>query len=256
MNVTGDASLRGWLPASLAPFAGAGIRVAVIDSGVNGGNPHVGGVGESAFFSPGADGAVRIGDDGMDMIGHGTACAAVIRGWAPGCTLLSAKVFHGGLAADTELVIAALQWASSRGAHVINLSLGTYREERFPRLEAACVEASEAGAVIVAPVPDVHNLPAPARFPSVVTALPDDELREFSLFRGKQEGVDFIVYPYPRRIPGIEPERNFMGPSFASAHLSGLVSLVREGWPGATRSEVKEILWALLEENHFERRRK
>lgn len=248
MTLAGDALSRSWLPPALAGFTGAGVRVAVIDSGVNCANPHVGKVEEAVSLFMQSDGRVELAEDTPDRIGHGTACAAVIRGWAPRCMLLSAKVFHERLAAPTEVLIAALEWTSSRGAQVVNLSLGTYREDRIPRLEAACRKASRAGAVIVAPIADAQKPPAPARFPFVVTALPDLESKEFSLRRGSRDGVDFIVHPYPRRIPGIDVQNNFRGSSFASAHVSGLLCLVREGWPAAGEARVKEILWALIEE--------
>jgi len=55
-------------------------------------------------------------------------------------------------------------------------------------------------------------------------------------------GVRLAASGWPRPIPGVEPERNFRGPSFAVANATGLVALAIEGEPVRTLEEVVERL--------------
>lgn len=127
---------------------GSGVRVAIIDSGVDFSHPDLQGTG--ALDEEGQLLSVDFtGTDLTDTLGHGTAVAGMvaaqgrrvyqvapagrppaytrIRGVAPGARLLSAKVFDtrvpdgGGWESS---IIAALEWAANNGAQVVNMSLG------------------------------------------------------------------------------------------------------------------------------------
>ena len=103
-------------------YTGSGITVAVVDTGVDKGHPDLKGrvVALKNFTDESSD----------DTVGHGTHVAGIIagkgkvyRGVAPAAKIIAAKVLGeaGGTDAD---VVAGLSWAASKGAHVINLSLG------------------------------------------------------------------------------------------------------------------------------------
>jgi len=63
---------------------GDGVRVCIIDSGIDGTHPAVGGVQRAVSFELGDDGEPRMADDEEgDLYGHGTACAGIIRAFAP-----------------------------------------------------------------------------------------------------------------------------------------------------------------------------
>src|SRR5581483_12397265 len=100
---------------------GRGVRVAVVDSGVHAAHPHVGGVAGGLAIAD--DGAIS--PDFVDRLGHGTAVAAAIREKAPDAELVAIKVFWRGLSTDVATLVRAIDCASSQGARVINLSLGT-----------------------------------------------------------------------------------------------------------------------------------
>ena len=97
------------------------MRIAVIDSGIHAAHPHVGGVA----------GGVRIAADGtesadfVDMLGHGTAVAAVIREKAPEAELYAVKIFDRKLATDALTLAHAIRWCAAHRMRWINLSLGT-----------------------------------------------------------------------------------------------------------------------------------
>jgi len=242
----GDPDLRRYLPPPLAGATGRGVVVAVLDSGVNAGHPHVGAVERGVSVSMGEGRAIVFGKDYSDLTGHGTACAAVIRGWAPDCRLIAVRVLDDRLLSDTSLVAAGLEWAVSRGADVVNMSLGTYGEETLGKLEELCRKAAGSAVVLVASATDGDVIPAPARFSSVISVAPCFEAREVTLEGGDRPGVDFKAYPYPRGIPGLSREMNFKGPSFASAHVSGIACLVKEIRPRAGSSEAREMIENLM----------
>jgi len=211
---------RGFLRAD-----GRGLRVAVIDSGITPGHPHVGEVAEGVFFALGPGRTVVQGDDFLDRIGHGTACAGVIRKLLPRAEILAVRVFARSLEADAQAVAAGIRWAAGRGASIVNLSLAALPGGGGARaLLLACRAAARAGAVLVAARPP-RGFPggagALARRPEVILAgadpgCPPDRLRLAPGRRGL-----FLASPYARPIPGVAPRVNFNGPSLAAARLTG-----------------------------------
>jgi subtilisin len=92
---------------------GSGVRVCVLDSGIEGGHPLVGPVGHAYVVAE--DETVRE-DDAVDVIGHGTACAGIVRALAPDCELVSVRVLGGGLRGSGPVLLAGLRLRSSRGS--------------------------------------------------------------------------------------------------------------------------------------------
>src|SRR6266850_5182887 len=90
-----------------ASYTGRGVRVGIIDSGVNPAHPHVGGVeGGTRIKSSEADST----NDYLDYIGHGTAVAGAIREKAPDAELYAVKVFDRRLTANIDVILRALEW--------------------------------------------------------------------------------------------------------------------------------------------------
>jgi subtilisin family serine protease len=205
---------------------GRGIRVAVIDSGVHPAHPHVGPV--AAGVSIDADG--RIGVDAVDRLGHGTAVAGAIRDKAAEAEIVPVKVFDRQLRATVDALEAAIDWAVQAGVHVINLSLGTANPAHESRLVAAVGHAVAAGVVLVAAGPDGGTRWLPGSLRGALPVLldwecPRDEVR--ISVDGPTSAHPRIVRAsgYPRPIPGLSPERNLKGISFAVANASGLLAL-------------------------------
>jgi subtilisin family serine protease len=111
--------------------SGEGVKVAVIDSGVDAGHEAIGEVQGYVAISEGADGLIYDIDPHADVYGHGTACAGIIRHLAPGCELYSVRVLRPGLLGRGVIFAAGLRWAIDNGMHVCNLSLGTTRKEFY-----------------------------------------------------------------------------------------------------------------------------
>jgi subtilisin family serine protease len=213
--------------------AAPGVVVAVVDSGINPTHPHVGGVSAGIAFGP--DGASH--DDWVDRLGHGTAVAAAIREKAPRAELIAVRVFERALATTLTALLGAIDWALGRGARVINLSLGTPNAAHAPALRAALERARSLGAFVVSPA---EHQGAPA-YPGVLGGAVGVVLD----WECPREGVDCRALPdgrvvvaasgYPRPIPGVPPEQNLSGISFAVANASGVIARVLE-----QRPEVRE----------------
>lgn len=215
-----------WSLAGLAGQSGAGVKVAVIDTGIHADHPHVGGI----------SGGIRIDQEGraiddlQDRLGHGTAVAAAIREKAPGVELLAVKVFDRRLVTTGIALVEGMRWAIAQQVHVINLSLGTTNEAHREVLAAAVSEAEAAGALVVAaaPQPDANWLPG--ALPGVVAVdvdwmCPRDECHVTVADDGR---VTMRASGYPRPIPGVPVEQNVSGLSFAVANASGFIALLME----------------------------
>src|SRR6266480_6610370 len=115
-----------------ANYTGRGVRVGIIDSGVNPAHPHVGGVvGGTRIACGDADGST----DYLDYIGHGTAVAGAIYEKAPDAQLYAVKVFDRALTTNIEAIIKAITWCVENEMDVINLSLGTVNIEHRKVIE-------------------------------------------------------------------------------------------------------------------------
>ena len=202
---------------------GRGVRVAIIDSGVHASHPHVGGVAGGIAF----DAEGRAHDDFVDRLGHGTAVAAVIREKAPRAQLYAVKVFDRALQAEIAALRAALDWAVERQVQLVNLSLGT-AEAAHEAVLRGCVErATAAGVLIVSALqtPDGDSF-LPGRLPGVLAVELDWDCPRDAVRVAVHPGGAWVCRAsgYPRPIPGVPPERNLKGLSFAVANVTGLLA--------------------------------
>jgi subtilisin family serine protease len=225
--------LRTVLQLSTRPAAtGRDVRIAVIDSGVHAAHPHVQGV--SAGI--GIDHAGRAYADYVDRLGHGTAVAAVIREKAPAAALLVVKVFDTELRTTGDALVAALRWARDRGARLANLSLGTTNVDYEAALAHELDAATRAGMLVLSAGPhdDVRWLPG--SLPGAIAVQLDMAMpRDRCAIEIDQVGrVTITACGYPRPIPGVPPERNLKGVSFAVANASGLLARLLEATPPGT----------------------
>lgn len=221
--------------ASLAGRTGRGIRVAVVDSGVHAGHPHIGGAAGGIAF----DDLGQSHDDLIDRIGHGTAVAAAIHEKAPDAELLIVKVFDRSLAATATALAAAIRWAADQHAHFINLSLGTTNPAHAAALQEAVDQATQVGATIVAAAPDGSHDWLPGALAGVVAVEVDwTSPRDACRVTVDDRGATRVrASGYPRPIPGVPPERNLKGPSFAVANATGLLALAHGDATDAVRRD-------------------
>src|SRR5947208_7891332 len=120
---------------------GKGVRVCILDSGVEADHPDVGVVDEAVAVSLEGD-EVHIEPDGEgDLCGHGTACAGIVRSFAPECELHSVRVLGAGYTGSGAVLLAGLRWAVEQGFDVVNMSLSTTKQKFASMLHELADEA-------------------------------------------------------------------------------------------------------------------
>lgn len=225
---------------SFARYTGRGVKVAIIDSGVNPAHPHVGGVsGGTRITASETDSS----NDYLDFIGHGTAVAGAIREKAPDAQLYAVKVFDRALTTNIEAIIKAIDWCVENQIEVINLSLGTANPEHRDRIERAVARAAGNGTVLVAAREMSGKSSLPGCLPSVIGVTADWECaRDRYRVQSSEDGHVFVASAYPREIPGVARERNLNGISFAVANMTGFVARAREFAHDASVNQLKRLL--------------
>ncbi|WP_179277537.1 S8 family serine peptidase [Actinoplanes regularis] len=206
--------------AALAPLAtGAGVRVAVVDSGVDGALPQLAGGRDLLPGRPGCG-------------GHGTAVAASIAGIAPGVRIVAVRVSDGdpGDAAGIGRVAEGIRWAAGPGrAQVINVSLVIGVDDR--RVRAAVAQAVHGGVIVVAAAGNDPRRPVgyPAAYPGVIgvgAVLSSGATASFSPVGPE---VDLVAV-------------GDGGTSFSAAFVSGAAALLRQRFPDASAAWIAERL--------------
>jgi subtilisin family serine protease len=228
------------LPETFAGLTGRGVRVAMIDSGVNPAHPHVAGVADGVGITASGEDA-----DYLDYIGHGTAVAGAIREKAPEALLYAVKVFDQTLTTSLEIIIRAIEWAIDQDIQLINLSLGTLNPKHRERFEQVVAAAAARGSVIIAAC-EIGGLPSlPGCLPAVIGVGPDWNCPRHSYRCVMNDGqTTFLASGYARPVPGVPPERNLNGISFAVAHLTGFAALARQQCHKPDLAELLSILTA------------
>lgn len=198
------------------------VRIAVVDSGVHARHPHVNGIAGGVSIAP--DGSETA--DLVDRLGHGTAVTAVIREKAPNAEIFAVKVFHDSLATNIQSLIHALEWSARHEMHFVNLSLGTDNPQHERLLREIVDRLVAQGIKLVAAHEDAGVRWLPGFLAGVIPVAldwdcPRDEFRTSLLPDGR---TLYHASGYPRPIPGVSPERNLKGISFAVANVTGLLA--------------------------------
>jgi subtilisin family serine protease len=228
---------------------GEGVRVAVIDSGIEADHPALEGCVEvDRGVAIGVDDAGQVverpGPHG-DSVGHGTACAGIIHSLAPKARVTSVKVLGEGLRGKAAAFIRGLGWAVEQRYEVINLSLGTRpREWALPFYEV-CDEAYFRGCFIVTAANNAYRSSFPSLFASVASVACNLSKDPFRFHYNPDPPTEFLA-------PGIDLEVAWRGGaritgtgnSYAAPHISGIAALIRSKHPELRPFHVKTVLFA------------
>jgi hypothetical protein len=197
------------------------VRIAVIDSGVHASHPHIarvdGGWPESDF---------------LDRLGHGTAVMAAIQEKAPEAEYFAMRIFDRELRTNIDTLLAAMQWSVDNGMDIVNLSLGTANPAHAQKFEAFLKRA-----ILVSPAGAY-----PGDLPGVIRVAQDPNCPRDQF---RLEGEVFHASSYPRPMPGVPPEKNLNGVSFAVANMTGFVARACEDLADRTYESVCEKLRSL-----------
>jgi subtilisin family serine protease len=224
---------------------GKGVRVALLDSGVERGHHLVGDVQRAVAVTVDDDGnADIVPDERGDVSGHGTACASVIRSLAPECELTSVRVLGENLQGGGAQLLAGLRWAIAEGHQVVNLSLSTTKRAFASALHELADEAYFHRSVIVA---SAHNMAVdswPWRFSSVVSVASHTDPDPLTFFYNDKPPVEFLAR-------GVDVTMGWLGGgtiratgnSFATPHMAGICALILGRHPALTAFQVKNVLY-------------
>ena len=226
---------------------GTGVRVAVIDSGVDAGHPDVAGrlVGRYRVEMAGDDAEVVEDPAASDLVGHGTACAGIIATLAPGAELVSVRVLNADNRGKGRAVIAALEWAVEQRIPVVNLSLSSRSEAMFAAFHDVADRAYFANTLLVCAANNLPGPSYPSLFAAVVSVAAHDVQDPGVWFYNPSPPVEFGAYGLDVEVAWRDGGRiRATGNSFAAPHIAGLAARLRARYPQASPFEIKTLLAA------------
>jgi subtilisin family serine protease len=228
---------------------GAGVRVAIVDSGLEVDHPRLHGrVVESVAVEMLEGEPKVVPDESGDLYGHATACAGIILGLAPEVELVSVRVLGANLSAKGTAFVAGLEWAIDQEIDVVNLSLSSKSEALFPVFHEIVDKAYFRGIPLVSAANNVPAASYPSLFSSVFSVAAHGEADPWRLYYNPAPPVEFgawgVDVPIAWKGGGSTVAT---GNSFAAPHVAGMVALIRAKHPGLTPFEVKSILAAVAD---------
>jgi len=228
-------------PTSPKVGTGSGVKVALIDSGINAQHSHVQRVEGGTQICRGQDGTLKFLGSWRDSLGHGTALAGVLRAKAPNAQLYSVKVFDRILQTDAEVIAAAIRWVADQHIAIANCSLSTENAADRALLQAACDYATGRGVLLVASTDGGVRELFPACLAGIIAVAGDERCAWDEYYYSVEKGV-FLAHPHPRPLPGRPQRFNLHGHSFAAAHIAARIACIRERHPSAGREEILRFL--------------
>ena len=224
---------------------GKGVTVCILDSGVESGHELVGEVDRAVAVSIDGDGNPVVEDDAEgDLCGHGTACAGVVRGLAPECSIVSVRVLGAGFTGSGEVLLAGLRWSVEQRFDVVNMSLSTTKRQFTGLLHELADAAYFKRSVLVA---SAHNMPVesyPWKFSSVISVGSHEERDALTFFYNPDPPVEFFARGVDVEVPWVNGSKiRCTGNSFATPHMSGICALILSKHPELTPFQLKNLLY-------------
>ncbi|MGW2334495.1 S8 family peptidase [Streptomyces sp. NPDC001685] len=254
-----------------AGYDGKGVKIAVLDTGVDATHPDLEGqVVAAKNFSP-APGTT-------DKVGHGTHVASIAagtgaksggkyKGVAPGAAILNGKVLDDEGYGDDSSILAGMEWAAEQGAQIVNMSLGGTDTPEVDPLEAAVDKLSaEKGVLFTIAAgnagPESVGSPGSADAALTVGAVDDkDALAPWSSTGPRAgdgavkpdvtaPGVDITAASAKGSAIAQEVGENppgyvtIEGTSMATPHVAGAAAILKQQHPDWTYTELKGALTA------------
>ncbi|AVH56837.1 MULTISPECIES: S8 family peptidase [Streptomyces] len=254
-----------------AGYDGKGVKIAVLDTGVDATHPDLKDqVVAAKNFSTSAD--------ATDKFGHGTHVASIaagtgaksngtFKGVAPGAKLLNGKVLSDDGYGDDSSILAGMEWAAEQGADVVNLSLGGGDTPATDPLEAEVNKLSEEKGILFAVAAGndgdfgEQTVGSPGSAADALTVGAVDDKDQLASFSSRGPGLDGAIKPdvtapgvdiTAAAAPGslIEKEvgqkppgyLTISGTSMATPHVAGAAAILKQQHPDWTFAELKGAL--------------
>lgn len=235
-------------------YDGRGVRVGIIDTGIDPDHPAVRGRIVAAKDFTG-------GDYPHDGHGHGTHVAGIIGGaeapnvgMAPGCSFIVAKALTDDGWGYMSWILDAMEWCASQGAAVISMSLGAQDVTGCKDAMAEMTNSLADEGIVMSiaagnsgPSPRTIGTPGCAEKCICVGAVDkSDQIAEFSSRGPTSDGrtkPDIVAYGVD--INSAKPGGGYQpmsGTSMATPHISGAVALLLHARPHASGQAIKEAI--------------
>lgn len=251
-----------------AGYDGSGVKIAVLDTGVDSTHPDLVGkvVAEQNFTAS---------EDAKDRYGHGTHVASIaagtgatsggkFKGVAPGASIINGKVLDDHGSGGDSGIIAGMEWAVAQGAQVVNLSLGAVDYPGVDPVEEAVNRLSADHGVLFAIAAGnsgeygSHTVDSPGSADAALTVGAVDDSDVLAPFSGRgprlgdgaikpdvtAPGVDVTAAALSGGGESGDPDGyvSMSGTSMATPHAVGAAALLKQQHPGWTGSDLKSVL--------------
>lgn len=227
---------------------GKGVRIAILDSGVEVTHPALAGLALRDDVTFAREGSfLKVTEGGGDAMGHGTAIAWIIRSLAPEAEIGSFRVLDGDLRSRTTIIWEAARLAMQRGYHILNCSFGSPGEARFvmPYKEWTDEAYLRRTHLVAACSNEDANLREwPGWFPTAITVnladLPD---QPWAHRPGSM--VEFLAHGHQVRVPWQGGWKVVTGSSFAAPRVTGWLARLLSLRPDLSVESAKELMRTL-----------
>ena len=230
---------------------GEGVKVAVIDTGIDYNHPDL-----KAVYAGGYNAVVSTKTP-LDDQGHGTHVSGTIAavrdakgvvGIAPKVQLYAVKVLDANGSGSYSNIVDGIQWAVNNKMQVINMSLGG--GSGTPALQKVMEAADKAGVTIVcAAGNDSGPVNYPAKYPQAIAVSASDSTDKLAYFSSRGAEIAFIA-------PGVDVPSTYKGSAYktasgtsmASPHVAGLAAIAVAGGantPAKVRAALKKAASSL-----------
>lgn len=236
----------------LATGRGEGIKIAVLDSGIDLTHPMLAGLvleDDVVVVDAGSRLSVEAGN-GEDVYGHGTAIAGILRQLAPAAKIGSFRVLGEKLRSRTMIIREAARLALDRGYHILNCSFGCSREDHVLFYKDWIDDAYLRGRHVIAACNNLDFMKRewPGHFPTVITVNFTRCERPDALFFRTGQLVEFAARGEDIEVPWLGGgEKKVTGSSFAAPHAAALLARLLSHAPALSPLSAKALLQQLAQ---------
>ncbi|MEU9256482.1 S8 family serine peptidase [Streptomyces sp. NPDC048270] len=246
-----------------AGYTGQGVKVAVLDTGVDETHPDLKGVETAQKNFSGSP-------DSLDRHGHGTHVASTVagsgagsggsrKGVAPGVRILDGKVLGDDGFGSYSDIVSGMQWAVDQGAKIVSMSIGGYDDPGVDPMEDAVARLSGQALFVVAAGNDgdgARTVNSPGSAPAALTVGAVDKQDRIADFSSRGPTVDGESKP-DVTAPGVDITaaqstqsgyppgdgyQTMSGTSMATPHVAGAAALLLQQHPAWSGAQLKALL--------------